>query len=251
MKKEKSYRKIWLDHFGPIPIDNYGRSFEIHHINGDHYDNRIENLQCLSILDHLKIHLEQGDFLAASSIAQRINLSEEDMAILSKKGGIEARDKKLGIHSLSIEDRRINGAKGAKAIRGMNWYHNGYVSKKFRVEPDLSIWTRGCLPRGTGPKKGSNGGVFWNKDGKNIRSNSHPGAGWKRGKYLTSEQLERRKEIASSITKTEQQKKLISIALLGRPKPIVTCPYCDKTGGKSAMERWHFNNCKENKNACN
>lgn len=24
----------------------------------------------------------------------------------------------------------------------------------------------------------------------------------------------------------------------------VTCPHCDKTGGASAMKRWHFNNCK-------
>ena len=29
-----------------------------------------------------------------------------------------------------------------------------------------------------------------------------------------------------------------------KPKPIVTCPHCDSVGGKSAMARWHFNNCK-------
>ncbi len=29
-----------------------------------------------------------------------------------------------------------------------------------------------------------------------------------------------------------------------KPKPIVTCPHCGTEGGKSAMARWHFDNCK-------
>jgi hypothetical protein len=29
-----------------------------------------------------------------------------------------------------------------------------------------------------------------------------------------------------------------------KPKPIVSCPHCNATGGKSAMARWHFDNCK-------
>lgn len=29
-----------------------------------------------------------------------------------------------------------------------------------------------------------------------------------------------------------------------KPKPIVTCPHCGAGGGKSAMARWHFDNCK-------
>ena len=28
-----------------------------------------------------------------------------------------------------------------------------------------------------------------------------------------------------------------------KPKPLVTCPQCGKTGGISAMTRWHFDNC--------
>lgn len=30
---------------------------------------------------------------------------------------------------------------------------------------------------------------------------------------------------------------------LSKPKFIVTCPHCKKTGGVSAMHRWHFENC--------
>jgi len=29
-----------------------------------------------------------------------------------------------------------------------------------------------------------------------------------------------------------------------KPKPKVSCPHCNKTGGSNLMARWHFNNCK-------
>ena len=32
--------------------------------------------------------------------------------------------------------------------------------------------------------------------------------------------------------------------LLGKIKEINTCPHCNKSGGKGAMQRWHFENCK-------
>lgn len=31
----------------------------------------------------------------------------------------------------------------------------------------------------------------------------------------------------------------------GRTKPTITCPHCNKTGGKPAMMRFHFDKCKE------
>jgi group I intron endonuclease len=36
-----------------------------------------------------------------------------------------------------------------------------------------------------------------------------------------------------------------SICQIGRKQSIVICPYCEKTGGKNAMTRYHFENCKE------
>lgn len=249
-KKEKSYRKIWIEHFGPIPVDETGRSYEIHHINGDHYDNRIENLQCLSIVDHLKIHLAQNDFLAASSIAQRMNLSKETISRLSRKGGIEAKEKKKGIHGLTEAQRKENGAKGAKAIVGMLWYNNGTVSRKFREIPDLGIWIRGKLPSGSGPKIGSIGGYFWNNGIINVRSVNSPGPEWIKGKLLSKNQLLRRKEIGRR-KKTDEEKKNLSEKMTGKPHQLTTCPYCNKTGSKNLMKRYHFNNCKENKNAGN
>ena len=66
------YRKIYQNIFGEIPIDENGRSYEIHHIDGNRNNNSINNLICVSIEEHYKIHLEQGDFGAANLIADRI-----------------------------------------------------------------------------------------------------------------------------------------------------------------------------------
>lgn len=39
-------------------------------------------------------------------------------------------------------------------------------------------------------------------------------------------------------------KPTVSIARSNKIRPKITCPYCNKTGGDGAMNRWHFFNCK-------
>ena len=43
---------------------------------------------------------------------------------------------------------------------------------------------------------------------------------------------------------SEDHKAKISQALKGKPKPIITCPHCGKSGGAGPMKLWHFDNCK-------
>lgn len=45
------HRDMWEHHHGPIP-----EGMEIHHVNGDTTDNRLENLQCLSSREHSAKH---------------------------------------------------------------------------------------------------------------------------------------------------------------------------------------------------
>lgn len=46
---------------------------------------------------------------------------------------------------------------------------------------------------------------------------------------------------------SEELKKLRSLQMSGYVHKQVTCPHCKKTGGETAMKRWHFDKCTGNK----
>lgn len=50
-KKKEDHRDIWSREYGPIPP-----GFHVHHINCNHYDNRLENLVALPDWYHSQIH---------------------------------------------------------------------------------------------------------------------------------------------------------------------------------------------------
>jgi hypothetical protein len=58
-----NYRKIYEKIKGPIP-----KGYEIHHIDGNHNNNDIDNLKCVSIQEHYEIHKKQGDWGACRKI---------------------------------------------------------------------------------------------------------------------------------------------------------------------------------------
>lgn len=45
---------------------------------------------------------------------------------------------------------------------------------------------------------------------------------------------------------SDNAKRLKSEKMTGYKYKIITCPYCGKSGGEPAMNRWHFSNCKLN-----
>lgn len=89
------HRDIWIAHFGSIPKDENGRSYEIHHINGNHSDNRIENLKCLSVEEHFNIHFAQGDLGACALIAKRLGMTGDEISALQQgnRRSIKTRQK--------------------------------------------------------------------------------------------------------------------------------------------------------------
>jgi hypothetical protein len=52
-KRVRLHRYVWEQHYGAIPCNHV-----IHHINSDKTDNRIENLECMHVDDHWKLHVK-------------------------------------------------------------------------------------------------------------------------------------------------------------------------------------------------
>jgi hypothetical protein len=80
------YRKIYENHHGPIPKDQTGRLYEIHHTDGNHSNNEPSNLKAVTIQEHYDIHYSQGDYSACALIAiQRMNKHSEEISELVGK----------------------------------------------------------------------------------------------------------------------------------------------------------------------
>ena len=93
------------------------------------------------------------------------------------------------------------------------------------------------------------GMVAWNKGLKNVQ------VAWNKGtkglmpstrKGVILSQAIRDKISASKMgeKRTLEQREAMSKARLGRKHSIIVCPHCQKSGGSTAMPRWHFDNCK-------
>ena len=80
--------------------------------------------------------------------------------------------------------------------------------------------------------------VAWNKGTKGLMPSTRKGA--------ILSQATRDKISASKIgeKRTLEQREAMSKARLGRKHSIIVCPHCQKSGGSTAMPRWHFDNCK-------
>ena len=74
-----NYRKIYEQYHGPIPKEPNGRTYDIHHIDGNHSNNDPTNLVAVSIQEHHDIHQSQGDWGACSAILMRMQLTPEEM----------------------------------------------------------------------------------------------------------------------------------------------------------------------------
>jgi hypothetical protein len=81
------YRKIYEQHYGLIPVDDDGRTYEIHHIDGNRANNDINNLVSVSIQEHYDIHYKQGDWAACLAISMRMNKSPEEISKIQSEIG--------------------------------------------------------------------------------------------------------------------------------------------------------------------
>ena len=80
-----NYRKIYEYYYGSIPVDHEGRSYEIHHIDGNHSNNEPNNLKAVTIQEHYDIHYFQGDWGACQAIKMRMDLKPGEISNLCQK----------------------------------------------------------------------------------------------------------------------------------------------------------------------
>jgi hypothetical protein len=117
-----NYKKIYKKVFGDIPTDEDGRSYDIHHKDGDKTNNDPSNLVALSIKEHYDIHYSQSDWAACSAIAMRMKLAPEIISELSRLTQLKRiaegthnfldpkeRDKQRTATSDSVKTRIKNG----------------------------------------------------------------------------------------------------------------------------------------------
>jgi Lhr-like helicase len=83
------YRRLYEQHFGPIPKDEQGRTYDIHHKDGNHKNNDPSNLVALSIEEHYKVHYDRGDKGACLAISMRMDLSPEEKSDIARKSALQ------------------------------------------------------------------------------------------------------------------------------------------------------------------
>lgn len=83
------YRKIYAEYYGPIPSDSEGRTYDIHHIDGNRRNNHPWNLLAVSIDQHYWIHWLQGDMGACAALALRLKMSAEECSRMATEANLE------------------------------------------------------------------------------------------------------------------------------------------------------------------
>jgi hypothetical protein len=121
------YRKIWEQHNGSIPKDEEGRSYEIHHIDGNRSNNHIDNLICVSVQEHYNIHHRQKNWAACLLISERMNISVEEKTKLAKRH--VKKQLQENKHPWKTEEYRKS--QKARALSDNNPFKGGKIQKVF------------------------------------------------------------------------------------------------------------------------
>lgn len=124
-----NYRKIYIQFYGPIPKDTDGRSYEIHHIDGNSHKNNPENLIAISIQDHYDIHHSQGDWAACLRIAAKMKWSTEQVSEIAK-----LNHKKRLVNGKHPWQKRKDGSSHTKDRINKPGYVNPFSGKNKGVE---------------------------------------------------------------------------------------------------------------------
>jgi hypothetical protein len=140
------HRKIYETYIGPIPKDENGRSYEIHHIDGNHNNNNLSNLKCVSIREHYEIHKSQGDLKACLIMSERMKISPEEKSYLAKISNTGENNPMFGTIWINngIENKKIRGDIPEGWVRGriINPEHANSFNKRSKKGTNNSRFNR-------------------------------------------------------------------------------------------------------------
>jgi hypothetical protein len=156
----KKHRSVYEQYHGPIPIDEFGRTYEVHHIDGNHSNNDPNNLIAVTIQEHYDIHHSQGDYGACQAISIRMETPPEKISslarlamkkrVLAKTNHHHREDYRKKIKK--IQDTRVEN--GTHHTKTEEWSSMCSANNKKRIE------------NGTHPFVGKNAEKIKRKTGK-------------------------------------------------------------------------------------
>jgi hypothetical protein len=117
------YRKIYEQTYGPIPKEPNGRTYEIHHLDGNHNNNDPTNLKAVTIQEHYDIHYSQGDWAACLLISKRLNISPDETSAISRQNALKQLEN--GTHPFLIP-----GVGTRSVVNGTHNFFGGEVQRK-------------------------------------------------------------------------------------------------------------------------
>jgi hypothetical protein len=204
------YRKIYENHYGPIPKDETGRRYEIHHIDGNRKNNDPTNLAALTIQQHYDVHYQQKDWGACLRIAEKMRLSPEKITELARQNANSLVEQ--GIHPFL--GGSIQRASNAKRVNdGTHNFLGGNISRETQA--------------------------------KRIRAGTHH---FLDSEFQRQNQKKRVEAGTHPFTDKEAQKRRAQKAIKDGTHPtqlIWACPHCGKIGrNKGLYSRWHGDNCR-------
>jgi len=202
-----SYRRIYEQHYGPIPTDEDGRTYDVHHIDGNGSNDDPQNLVALSIQEHYNVHERQGDFAACQRIALRMRVSPEEKSRLATLANLQRssmgtnpfQNSELhskvslqmvadGTHPFLDKEaarQRANERMADKThnfltdppMKGKHWFNDGVINRCCKEHPGGG-WFEGILLTYKKPLNT----LFWNDGVVNKRSLECPGEGFVKGR---------------------------------------------------------------------
>jgi hypothetical protein len=243
----KKYRKIYENHHNMIPKDESGRTYDIHHIDGNHGNNSPENLVALSIQDHYDIHYNNGDVGACLIMADRMKISPEERSRLGSLANKIIHERLGKDHPIikNNTERLLDGTHnllGANnpvhelVANGEHHWLGGDLQKKQqnqRVTDGIHHWLGGEKQKIWAQEQIENGTHLFVRDNpstKMIQDGTHH--------FLTRNPVYER--VSNGTHNFLGENSMV--------KEIWKCPQCDKSGkGRGMYSRWHGDNCKMNK----